>query len=215
MGASAENVPSTLRYSWYLLALLAVAAPPLIAQSPEDPTGGGTGPTLERAGNCNGDGSLDVADPVFMIDFLFHGGTPPTCKARCDFEQDGTLDLSDVIAFFEFMLRGGSPPAPLPEGICSSTVNLRFSWTPVTEDVRGNPETVVAYRVYLRSEKFSGVEASTRAMLKQVPSDCSCATVVDGDLPQIESDTLYIFSVTAVDAAGNESDPSNEVSLTL
>jgi hypothetical protein len=215
MGARAEVDHSTLKFAWYLLALLAIAASPLTAQwSPEDDGGGGMGTTLERTGNCNGDGAVDVADPVFMIAFLFNGGDPPTCRARCDFEQDGNLDLSDVIAFFEFMLRGGAPPIPLPEGICTSAINLRFSWDPVNVDVQGNTETVVAYRIYLRRENFTGFESS-REMIKQVSSVCACATILDTDLPPIESDTLYSFSVTAVDAAGNESESSNEVSLTL
>lgn len=212
MGASAGDVHATLRSVSYVLALLAVASSPLTAQwSPNNPGG----PTLDRAGNCNGDGTLDVADPVYLIAFLFHGGGEPSCPARCDFGQDGNLDLTDIIALFEFLLRGGDSPVSLPEGICTSTINLRFSWSLVTQDVQGGPETVIAYRIYLRSEMFSGVEASPRTLVKQVPPECARVTILDHDLPPIESDTIYIFSVTAVDAAGNESEWSNEVSLTF
>lgn len=216
MGARAGWVLATLRRVPSMPAILVFAASPLAAQwSPDDPEGGMADTVLNRAGNCNGDASVDVADTVFLIEFLFRGGTPPACRARCDFMQDGALDLTDVIAFFDFMLRGGRAPVPLPEGICGSTINLRFSWSPVTEDILGNPETVVAYRMYLRSERFSGAEESPRTMVKQVAAECACATILDMDLPQIDGETIYIFSVTAVDAAGNESEPSNEVALNL
>ena len=33
-------------------------------------------PSFER-GNCNADGTFNIADAIFILDFLFNAGTPP------------------------------------------------------------------------------------------------------------------------------------------
>ena len=48
-------------------------------------------------GDTNGDGSVDIADPVFALNHLFAGGPGPECEDRGDFNDDGSFDVSDPI----------------------------------------------------------------------------------------------------------------------
>jgi hypothetical protein len=65
-------------------------------------------------GNANGDGSLDVADVVFLISFIFNGGFPPEdCPypyALGDANGDGYVDISDAVFLIAYIFSGG--PAP-------------------------------------------------------------------------------------------------------
>jgi hypothetical protein len=74
------------------------------------------------AGDCNVDGSLDIADGICLLGFLF-GGTPsrlpcgsglasdPQNRLLLDANGDESLDLSDAIATFGFLFSGTAPPA--------------------------------------------------------------------------------------------------------
>src|SRR2546426_5392045 len=65
------------------------------------------------AGNCNGDMTVNIADPIFLLGFLFSSGFTPTCPPRCDFSADGKLDVSDVIAMLNYVILGWAAPKPL------------------------------------------------------------------------------------------------------
>ncbi len=63
-------------------------------------------------GDVNGDGSVDVSDPVVSLAFLFSQG-PLGCESAADTNDDGLLDISDPIFGLAFLFGGGLPiPAP-------------------------------------------------------------------------------------------------------
>ena len=67
-------------------------------------------------GDCNGDGNHDIADGVFLLNYLFQDGPTPGCQAACDANGDGMTDSSDAIYIFNYrFLDGPPPPAPFPE----------------------------------------------------------------------------------------------------
>lgn len=65
-------------------------------------------------GDCNSDGSENVADAVTLLSFLFPQGAPRAldCESSCDGNDDGSLDLADAVAVLEALF--GFPPVPLP-----------------------------------------------------------------------------------------------------
>lgn len=66
-------------------------------------------------GRCNGDSSVNIADAVFLLGFLFPGGNPPNvldCRDACDANDDGSLNIADVIRLLGALF--GSPTVPLP-----------------------------------------------------------------------------------------------------
>ena len=74
-------------------------------------------------GETNGDGVIDISDPVYLFEWLFLGDHDPCCHAALDVNGDGDHDLSDGIWILEYSFQGGPPPvAPYPAcGIGTAT----------------------------------------------------------------------------------------------
>ncbi len=69
-------------------------------------------------GNCNGAGNnINIADGIFLLNFLFQMGPEPSCGDACDVNDDAMLDASDAIYIFNFQFVEGAPPpfAPFPD----------------------------------------------------------------------------------------------------
>ncbi len=65
-------------------------------------------------GDCNQDLTLDISDPVNLLQGIFAGGTIG-CGDACDADDDATLGLTDALTMLMFMFQGGgSLPAPFP-----------------------------------------------------------------------------------------------------
>ena len=70
-------------------------------------------------GDTNGSGSIDIADAVFLLDYLFAGGVSPSPEASGDANNDAGLDISDAIFLLTFLFdSGASPAAPYPDAGC-------------------------------------------------------------------------------------------------
>ncbi len=68
-------------------------------------------------GDPNVDGELNVADPLFLLNFLFTGGPSPECLESADGDNDGEIVISDAVMLLQFLFSGGAPPAdPGPPG---------------------------------------------------------------------------------------------------
>ena len=77
-------------------------------------------PSDFRRGEANSDGTLDVSDGVFVLNFLFLGGPRPECLDAADVDDSGDLLLTDAVYLFRFLFFGLSPspsaPGPLECG---------------------------------------------------------------------------------------------------
>ncbi|MGB1071552.1 MAG: dockerin type I domain-containing protein, partial [Planctomycetota bacterium] len=63
-------------------------------------------------GDCDGNGSIDLADAVALLDYLFTGGSL-TCLATADVNDDSDLNLADPGTLLAYLYIGGSaPPEP-------------------------------------------------------------------------------------------------------
>lgn len=66
--------------------------------------------------DCNDDQTINIADMVFLLSFLFQSGQGPNCFVACEMNGDGTLDLADPIYLGNYLFDGGPPPpAPFPD----------------------------------------------------------------------------------------------------
>ncbi|MGQ9590710.1 MAG: dockerin type I domain-containing protein [Planctomycetota bacterium] len=66
-------------------------------------------------GNANGDGKVDIADPVWIVNELYRQGPPSACADAADANDDGFVDSSDAVYLMTWLFRSGSePPAPFP-----------------------------------------------------------------------------------------------------
>lgn len=72
-------------------------------------------PELVR-GDCNVDGSRNIADAIEGLDLLFGGGTA-SCDDACDANDDGALNIADPITLLAALFQAGST-LPLPGPDC-------------------------------------------------------------------------------------------------
>ncbi len=63
-------------------------------------------------GDCNLDGSIDIADAISLLQELFGGAAPSSCPDACDANDDGLKDIADPVAILAFLFSGGTIPAP-------------------------------------------------------------------------------------------------------
>jgi hypothetical protein len=62
-------------------------------------------------GDATGDAAVDVADVVFLINYLYRGAGAPNPYGRGDGNRDCQIDVADVIYLINYLYRAG--PAPL------------------------------------------------------------------------------------------------------
>ncbi len=69
-----------------------------------------------RRGDANADGTVNVADPNFILNFLFQNGPPPPCREAADANGSGSVDIADPTFLLGWLFQntGVPPPAPGP-----------------------------------------------------------------------------------------------------
>lgn len=68
---------------------------------------------LILGGNANSDARLDIADGVYLLQYLFAKGPAPRCMDAADFNADGRIDIGDPIAIMTYLFPDpGQPPQP-------------------------------------------------------------------------------------------------------
>lgn len=61
-------------------------------------------------GDCNGDGTIDIGDVVYLINYLYKNGPAPDPVETGDVNFDQTVDLGDVVHLVNYLFKGGPPP---------------------------------------------------------------------------------------------------------
>lgn len=76
----------------------------------------------EIRADINHDGSgPDIADLVYLVNYMFNGGQEPPCSEDGYFAEadvDGNMsgpDIADLVYLVNYMFNGGPPPVPCPE----------------------------------------------------------------------------------------------------
>ena len=68
------------------------------------------------SGDSNGDGRLDVADPIYLLGNLFREGPAFPCEDAADANGDGAIDLSDATFAVRYLFLGEDSPTGLELG---------------------------------------------------------------------------------------------------
>lgn len=64
----------------------------------------------DTPGDANNDGKVNIADVVFVIDFLFRGGSAPACEAEGNANGDNKTNIADVSYVIAYVFAGGADP---------------------------------------------------------------------------------------------------------
>jgi hypothetical protein len=62
-------------------------------------------------GDADGDGLINAADVVYLINYLYIGGPVPLPWAAGDVNSDGTINAADVVYLINYLYIHGPPPA--------------------------------------------------------------------------------------------------------
>jgi hypothetical protein len=66
--------------------------------------------TVFVAGDANGDGTVDIGDVVYLVNYLYKGGLAPDPIQAGDANGDAVVDVGDVVYLINYLYKGGDPP---------------------------------------------------------------------------------------------------------
>jgi len=67
-------------------------------------------------GDANSDGSIDLSDPIHLLQVLFLGGNSSFCPSASDGNDDSSTNISDVVYLLNGLFSGGNAPSlPYPD----------------------------------------------------------------------------------------------------
>ncbi|UCB53246.1 MAG: immune inhibitor A [Candidatus Zixiibacteriota bacterium] len=61
-------------------------------------------------GDANGDGFINVADIVYLVNFLYRSGDIPDPVEAADANCDDVVNVADIVYLVNYLYRGGDPP---------------------------------------------------------------------------------------------------------
>ena len=67
-------------------------------------------PAMFVLGDANYDGVINVADVVYLINFVFKGGPAPIPYASGEVNGDAQINLADAVYLINYIFKGGPPP---------------------------------------------------------------------------------------------------------
>jgi hypothetical protein len=68
------------------------------------------GGCCDLPGDINNNGSVDISDLTYYVDYMFNGGLFPPCFEEGDVNGSCGLDISDLTYFVNYMFAGGPGP---------------------------------------------------------------------------------------------------------
>ncbi|MGQ9588689.1 MAG: dockerin type I repeat-containing protein [Planctomycetota bacterium] len=85
--------------------------------APEEFVGGAypcQGPEKPRfvRGDTNADGTINITDGIFLLNYLFLGGSEPPCEDATDANDDSGVNITDAIYVLSSLFLGGPEPPP-------------------------------------------------------------------------------------------------------
>jgi hypothetical protein len=75
-----------------------------------DPSLAREGAVPVTCGDCNNDGTIDIGDVVYLVNYLYKNGSAPDPPLAGDCNCDATVDLGDVVYLINYLFKQGSSP---------------------------------------------------------------------------------------------------------
>lgn len=61
-------------------------------------------------GDLDGSGDIDIADAVYLVNYIFSGGPAPNPMAAGDTDCDGAITIADAVVLVNYIFAGGAAP---------------------------------------------------------------------------------------------------------
>jgi len=65
---------------------------------------------LYTCGDVNSNGNVNLADVIYLVNYIFKGGPAPNPLASGDVNKDGKINLADIVYLINFIFKGGPEP---------------------------------------------------------------------------------------------------------
>ena len=66
----------------------------------------------ELRGDVDHSGGVNVADLIYLVDYIFFGGDPPPCPEEGDVDGSGAINVADLTYLVEYIFFDGPAPPP-------------------------------------------------------------------------------------------------------
>lgn len=63
-----------------------------------------------QCGDADGDGGINVADAVYLINYIFKSGPAPDPLCAGDVDTDDAINIADAVYLINYIFKGGPPP---------------------------------------------------------------------------------------------------------
>jgi hypothetical protein len=73
---------------------------------------GGSAAGAFNRGDANADGTVNIADAIFALGYLFGGGPAPVCMDTADANDDGAANIADAVTILGHLFGGAGPLKP-------------------------------------------------------------------------------------------------------
>jgi hypothetical protein len=67
-------------------------------------------PSVDRPGDANADGEINIGDVVFIVNYIFREGEPPQIPNWADANADCLVNVADAVYLISYIFRGGADP---------------------------------------------------------------------------------------------------------
>lgn len=64
-----------------------------------------------KRGDATADGLVNVADIVYLVNYLYRGGAEPRPPEAGDATRDSVVNVADIVYLVNYLYKGGDPPA--------------------------------------------------------------------------------------------------------
>lgn len=78
-------------------------------------------------GDADSNGTVDMADAMFLLRYLFRGRRAPDCLDAADADNSNSVQITDVVLILRYLFQGGGPPEP-PFPSCGADHDRHSEW---------------------------------------------------------------------------------------
>jgi hypothetical protein len=152
-------------------------------------------------GDANHDGTIDLADAVYLINYLFVGGPEPNPYESGDANGDGEADLADAVYLVNYLFIGGPPPCS-PIGILINYDGCKEFQKGTAKDVTPPDQDCIEYQydgenLLLLKHINAGFNCCPDEILADITIENNVITIEENE--SLESGGCYCLCLFDVD----------------